>query len=442
LVAGITRSIALVVVALLSATSAQAATPRPPAVRILVVRTEAEARDAIAAYKSGVPFERLVRDRSIGPERERGGYLGRVDPATLPPEMRAALARTPRGRLAPIVRTPDGFAVIQVLTSREEMEVEARERREPEAQALLERAVALGQAGDLDGAHPLLQRAIELNPDLAEAHIALAAIYRKREQRDAAIAAMRRVVQLRPDDFEAHMALGAWLSEAGLYPDASRAYERAATLQMDSQEAWRKLAESYEAAGKARAALGAYRQLISLQDREDPALFERLLHVAVQTKDGPVAVEAARKLRAFRPGHGGFLALGEALLLNGDAETAIQEFQKAVALAPASAAAHAGLGAAYARVGQAESAREHLRRAVQVEPQNPVHYKTLARFYEELGRLDLAMVALRDGGRAAALSSLQLQVELAEELAALYERAGMTSEAAQERLRAKSLPAP
>mgnify|MGYP001617115576 FL=1 len=439
---GIAWLCALLMAVLLPAGWVRAEPPRPPGIRILVVKTEAEARDAIAAYNAGTPFDQLVRERSIGPERERGGFLGRLNPASLSPQARALVAKTARGRLTPIFRTENGFAVIQVVTSAEEQELEAREKREPEARELLQRGSQLGQAGDLEGAQSLLRQAIQLNPDLVDAHFNLAMIYRRQGNLEAAIAAMRRVTQLYPDDFEAQMHLGAWLFERGRYPEASEAYERAATLQMGSREAWLKLAQAYEAAGKAKAAVGAYRQAITLQAGNDPALYEAWLRVALQAKDGPAAVAAARRFQALRPGHEGFLALGEALLLNGEAEAALQEYQKAVALSPSSAAAHAGLGAASAQVGQSEAAVGHFLRAVQLEPQNTIHYRTLARLYEGQGRLDLAIVALRDGASAAAASSPKLQAEVSEELAALYERAGMSREAALERLRVQSLRSP
>jgi tetratricopeptide (TPR) repeat protein len=427
---------------LLPATPASAEPPQSPAIRILVVRTEAEARAALAEANAGVPFERLVRQRSIGPERERGGYLGRVDPATLSPAARAAMAKTGRGRISPVFPAENGFAIIQVLTGRQEQEVELRLRREPEARALLQRGTELGQAGDLPGAESLLRQATELDPDLADAYYNLAIVYRREQQVDAAIATMRRVVALNPGDFEAYMRLGAWLFERGQYPESSDAYERAATLRMDSREAWLKLAQSYDAAGRAKAAVGAYRQAMALQGFDDPSLVAALLRTALQAKDGPAAVAAARKLQKFRPDHESFMALGQALLLNGEAEAALQEYQKAVALAPTSATAQAALASAYAEAGRKEAAVQGYLRAIELEPGNPSHYRTLARLYEDMDRLDLAIVALRDGVSAAASAPRALQAELSEALASLYDRAGMTSEAGRERLRMRSLRAP
>jgi superkiller protein 3 len=409
-----------------------------PGIRILVVKTEAEARAAAAEVKRGVSFDLLVRERSIGPERERGGYLGRVDTALLSPQARTALAKTARGGLSPIFRTEDGFAIIQVLTPREEQELEARVRREPEAQALLERGTELGQTGDLKAAEALLRQATEMDPGLADAYFNLGIVYRKQQQPDVAIATMRRVVELRPHDFEAHMRLGAWHFEGGQFPESCAAYERAATLQMDSKAVWLKLAQSYEAAGKAAAVVGAYRRVLALSETEDPILIGALLRAAMRAGDGSVAVEAARKLQAFRPGYEGFLRLAEALVLRGDNDAAIQEYQKAAVLAPSSAAAQAGLASVYANTGQSDAAIDRFLQAIRLDPAHPSYYRALARLYKDGGRLDLAIVSLRDGVGAAG-SSPALQADMAEELAAVYEAAGMAREATQERLRAASL---
>jgi tetratricopeptide (TPR) repeat protein len=434
--------VGLILAVLVTADRLGAQSPGPAGVRILVVRSEAEAREAVAAYQQGTPFERLVRERSIGPERERGGYLGQVDPASLPPAAGAALASAKRGTLTPVFPTGDGFGLFQVLTGQEEEALEARARRSPEAQALLKRGTELGKAGNLEEAVALMRQAIALDPDLVDAHFNLAIHEWRRGHPDAAIAAMQRVIDLHPEDFEAHMRLGSWFSEQGSHGEATRSYEQAAALQMDSKEAWLRLAQSYEATGRAGAAVAAYRRVLGLLGHEDPAIYAALLRVAMQAGDGPMAVEAARSLLIHRPGHGGFILLGEALLLNGEAEAAILEYQKAIALASTSAAAHVALGSAYARLGRAEAAIETLLRALELEPGDPAHYRQLARVYEGQGRLDLAIVALRDGLSAAAASPPALQAEVSEELAALYERAGMIREAERERLRAISLHQP
>lgn len=422
--------------------AAQAGVPMTPAIRLLVVKTDAEAKEALTRAESGVPFDQIVRELSIGPERARGGYLGRLDPNSLSPSIRAALARTRSGRLSAVFETEGGFGVLQVLTDQEEREAEARLRQEPEARDLLKRGTDLGRQGDIEGAVGLLTRAIELDPGLADAHFNLAIGLYRLGQKDRAIREMQKAARLQPSDFDAHMRLGAWLSATEQPAEAVGEFERATALRMESLDAWLRLAQAYEAAGRGRAAVEAYRRVLGLLGRDDPLVLEALFKAATQAKDGPTAVEIARKLLARRSDHEGFLALGDALLLNGDSDAAIREYQKAIALAPNSARGHAKLGMAYAQLNQAEPAAEQLLQAVRLEPDRLDYYQMLSRLYEQMGRLDLAIVALRDGIGLAANAPRPVQAEMAERLAGLYAKAGMSREAEVEALRAKSLRAP
>ena len=218
--------------------------------------------------------------------------------------------------------------------------------------------------------------------------------------------------------------------------------EQAAALDMQSQEAWAKLAQAYEGAGRPRAAVGAYRRAIGLLDREDPALLEALLRVAMQAPDGPAATEAARRLRPYRTGHDAFMVTGDALLLSGDAAAALREYQMAAALAPSSVRALIGLATAHVRLGQPDQAVPLLLKVIRLEPSNPEHYQMLSRIYESMGRLDLAVAALRDGADVVPDGSRELRIQIAERLASLYDHLGMTREAERERRRAQALRLP
>jgi tetratricopeptide (TPR) repeat protein len=409
---------------------------------MLVVRTEAEARDAIAAHNAGLAFGQIVRERSIGPERARGGYLGRVDVASLSSAARAAITATPPGRLTSVLAVEGGFGVIQVLTGREAKEEEERLRREPAAVQALARGTDLARQGDLDAAVALFRRAVDLNPALVDAHFNLAVALARLGRKDEAVAGMREVLRLQPKDLDAHVRLGTWLSEQGRHGEAVAHLERAAALDVNSPDAWLKLAQGYEAAGRPQAAVGAYRRVLGLVGRDDPALLEALLRTATAAQDGPAAVDAARRLRGLRPGHEGFLTVADALMLNGEVEAAAREYRMAAGLAPESARAHAGLAAALAALDQTESAAEQLLQVIRMDPTNPLHYQRLSALYERAGRLDLAIVALRDGATAALTSPQGIQAEIADRLAALYDRADMRQDAERERARAQLLRAP
>jgi len=93
-------------------------------------------------------------------------------------------------------------------------------------------------------------------------------------------------------------------------------------------------------------------------------------------------------------------------------------------------------------LGQIEAEANQLLQTIKLEPNNPAHYQKLSVLYERAGRLDLAIVTLRDGATAATAAPKPTQIEIADRLAALYDRAGMRQDAARERARAQALRSP
>ena len=83
--------------------------------RQIVVDSLEEAKEIKKALRGGADFAELARERSIAPEGERGGDLGRVGPGTLPPEFENTLFSLRVGRTSPIVRTQYGHHLFQVV---------------------------------------------------------------------------------------------------------------------------------------------------------------------------------------------------------------------------------------------------------------------------------------------------------------------------------------
>lgn len=83
-----------------------------------------------------------------------------------------------------------------------------------------------------------LERALELQPDLADAHLNIAQVLmQQRDDLDAAIAACRRAIALRPTYAEAHANLGILLVENAQIDEAMAEYRRAIELNPDSNDA-------------------------------------------------------------------------------------------------------------------------------------------------------------------------------------------------------------
>jgi peptidyl-prolyl cis-trans isomerase C len=88
-----------------------------------------EARDVRRRLaKEPRSFETLARERSKGPEAEKGGLMGTFAPGQLPTELETVAFGLPPGRLSEIVETSLGYHLLKV-----EARLPAREETLPEA---------------------------------------------------------------------------------------------------------------------------------------------------------------------------------------------------------------------------------------------------------------------------------------------------------------------
>ena len=96
----------------------------------LALRTEKEARSALAEIRGGVSFEEVVRKRSIFEEsRRKGGVLGVVRRGELTGSIDKAVFTLPVGRVSEPVQSPAGWHLIRVLERREKSEAKFEEVR-------------------------------------------------------------------------------------------------------------------------------------------------------------------------------------------------------------------------------------------------------------------------------------------------------------------------
>jgi hypothetical protein len=98
----------------LNSMAKQASPEEPVGLRMIVVGSAEEAQRILDELKRGADFAALAIDKSIDPTGPEGGYLGRMDPATLRPELRDAL-KVAGGQLTGVVRIPTGYAILEVL---------------------------------------------------------------------------------------------------------------------------------------------------------------------------------------------------------------------------------------------------------------------------------------------------------------------------------------
>jgi tetratricopeptide (TPR) repeat protein len=110
--------------------------------RMIVVSSADEAQRLLEDLKGGANFATLAIEKSTDPTGRDGGYLGKLDPATLRQELRDALHGVGRGELTGVVRIPSGYAIVEVLPDSQEIQAP-----EPNPTRLLA-ATAMGAVRD------------------------------------------------------------------------------------------------------------------------------------------------------------------------------------------------------------------------------------------------------------------------------------------------------
>jgi tetratricopeptide (TPR) repeat protein len=298
----------------------------------------------------------------------------------------------------------------------------------PELKQHVEAGLAARNAGDMDTAIREFRQVVELAPDLAAAHVNLAAVYLAKKDYGAAIAPLRRALEINPDLPGAEGMLGTALLSLGYAAESVSHLEKAGAddlLGVAYMETgrWRDAVDKLEAAllkrpddpdllyylAQAQARLS--KQVVDRLMAHDPesARAKQLLGQARQAAGDRVAAEKEyRAALALRPDlRGVHLALGELYLGSGDYSTAEEEFRAEVRLTPGSAAAACKLGSVLLNLGRTQQALAELKRANALQPDMP----------ETLLELAKASFAADDSATAERLLRKLLEQEQASDLA-------------------------
>jgi PPIC-type PPIASE domain/ASPIC and UnbV/FG-GAP-like repeat len=95
--------------------AAQNSTPTKVSLQIIVVPSASEAEQLLERLNKGEDFATLARQKSNDATADDGGYMGKVDPKTLRPELRNALTSLASGKISGIIKLPSGYAILKIV---------------------------------------------------------------------------------------------------------------------------------------------------------------------------------------------------------------------------------------------------------------------------------------------------------------------------------------
>jgi eukaryotic-like serine/threonine-protein kinase len=202
--------------------------------------------------------------------------------------------------------------------------------RSLEALQLYSRATDAMAQGDPDKAQPLLQRALELDPDFAMAHRRLSRLYYSAGNREKELEHLTRAYNLRNTvtDREQRLIEGSYYSVQGQYEKAVESLVLLVNLYPDDPDAQYELALAYLYSGNTGNAEKYLRQVLKLNPFSTPA-YDYLLRVLARRNENAQAVEVYRQAesRGLQSSslHWG---LGLALLGEGKLDDARREFER------------------------------------------------------------------------------------------------------------------
>jgi tetratricopeptide (TPR) repeat protein len=284
-----------------------------------------------------------------------------------------------------------------------------------DTQAAIDRGIAQGRSGDLDGARRTFQDVVHRNPNAGAAWVNLGVIAERRGDLAEAEASYRRAAQTTPSHpsrgtswpgswsdqagrrgrgaargrvQEAPTALGArnaltWvLLETKRLPEAEAESKKVLKADEQNVRAMQLLAQGYYRQGKyelCRLILENARAV----DPKDPVTHNALGTVLLKLKQRPAALESFKTAASLRPdfaeAHSNF---GAMLVESGDYDGAVKELELAVSAAPELLPARMNLGNAYRGKLELAKAKEQYEKVVALDP-------TLADTYYNLAILHL-----------------------------------------------------
>jgi tetratricopeptide (TPR) repeat protein len=358
--------------------------------RLIAVRTEAEAAALRAQIQAGASFDGLARERSLDSSASAGGYIGLLRLTDLKPEFQQALVGVAPGQTSKVTPVDGEFVLLQRLSLDEanwsaandaglqafrqsryedaarsfQEAVRYAEKLTPTDHRLEDSLHGLAESYRLEKKYaealPFYRRYLAIHwggtsaPEVLEQFSALIALsYFRDSQFEETLRKFTQALDRAPLNEQLYEAMSTILFKAELMPEAEMLLVRARKLFPASRDVPYHLAELYLVSEKTQRALEVFEELSRMKAPKgiDPEM-DRLQQSVVYQK---IALIRARQ---------------------SEFDEAMSAYKKASELTPDSVESRLGLGDTYVRLGRPEEALAEYSRALTMAPQNvPANFR-------------------------------------------------------------------
>jgi len=229
------------------------------------------------------------------------------------------------------------------------------EPNQPEALHLL--GVIAHQVGKNEIAIELIEKAIIIKTDFAEAYSNLGLIFKEQGQLGDAVDSFHKAISIKPDYTEAHNNLGNILQALGKIDEAMVSFKKAIAIDPVYAAAHSNLGNAQKGLGKLDEAVASYNKAITINPD----------YAEVHSNLGVVLHEL------------------------GKLDNAVMSFNKAVSIMPDFAEAHNNLGRVFETVGKLDEAIASYNKALVIKPGFSKAHSNLGNAYKKSGKYDKAI---------------------------------------------------
>lgn len=345
--------------------------PRPLAAPLQIARGVPQEGESIVVIGNPFGLEGSVSNGIVSAVRDISGY-GRIIQITAPisPGSSGSPVVNMYGQVIGVatLQAAEGqslnFAVpserilqlkIGELQSFSNLASETQKNKRSAGERMYSQGVAHLSRDDFARALSFFERAVELDPNYAEAWYQAGFCYGILGKHNDALKASKQAAKLRPDWAEAFVNVGASSFALGQFKEAADAYRQALRLS-DSADTQYALGLTLNKLGRTDEEILAYKRAVAIRPDHANAI-ERLGWGYFKQKRYEDAAAAFEQLRTYKPDAKTYNALGESYFELGKIPESQEAFNSALGYDPDLELARYNLGRAYVKAGNTDMAR-------------------------------------------------------------------------------------